>query len=57
MRTIPYKGLTKEISWDYSNGKGMIPGTTKDNFCSLRGGYNCQHDCIGIRIDEKLLTK
>lgn len=24
-------------------GAGMIPGTTKDNFSQLKGGYNCRH--------------
>lgn len=54
---LSYKELSKEISWAYNNGKGMIPGTTKENFCSLRGGHNCNHSCIPIRLKEKLLTK
>ena len=58
MGVIPYDQLTKEISWAYSNGKGMIPLTDKDNFCSRRGGYNCQHSGTPVRIEEKeVLTK
>jgi len=57
MGTILYKNLTKEISWAYSNGKGMIPGTNKDNFCTYRGGWNCQHDCIPVRLDETKIVK
>jgi len=53
MGVIPYKTLNKEIAWAYSNGKGMIPGTNKDNFCTYRGGFNCGHDCIPVRLKEK----
>ena len=57
MGTIPYKTLNKEIAWAYSNGKGMIPGTNKDNFATYTGGHNCSHGAIPIRIEEKILTK
>jgi len=57
MGTILYKNLTKEISWAYSYGKGMIPGTNKDNFATYKGGYNCAHHAIATRIEEKVLTK
>ena len=57
MRVLRYDQLTKEISWAYSNGKGMIPGTDKDNFATFRGGYNCQHQAIATRIEGKVLTK
>lgn len=29
--------------------KGMIPGTTKQNFCTRRGGYNCNHNVLVVR--------
>ena len=35
--------LQEEIDWAYSNGSGMIPGTTPDTFLIFRGGYNCRH--------------
>ena len=53
MKIIPYKDLTKEISWAYSNGQGMIPGTDKDNFCTYRGGFNCAHMAVPVRLKEK----
>jgi len=37
------KDLSEEIAWAYSNGSGMIPGTTSDTFLIFRGGYNCRH--------------
>lgn len=58
MGIIPYKDLTKEISRAYRSGKGMIPDTTKENFCTYRGGYNCAHQAVATRIEEKeVLTK
>jgi hypothetical protein len=55
---LPYDELTKEISWAYRRGKGMISDTTKDNFATYRGGYNCQHSAIATRLEEKqVLTK
>jgi len=57
MKVLRYDELTKEISWAYSNGKGMIPDTDKDNFATYRGGYNCQHQAVATRIEEKVLTK
>ena len=57
MGTILYKNLNKEIAWAYSNGKGMIPGTNKDNFATYKGGHNCAHSATPIRIEEKVLTK
>ncbi len=57
MSVLRYDQLTKEISWAYSNGKGMIPGTNKDNFATYKGGHNCQHQAVATRIEEKVLTK
>lgn len=57
MKVLRYDQLTKEISWAYSNGKGMIPGTNKDNFATYKGGHNCQHQAVATRIEEKVLTK
>lgn len=44
--------LSNEISWAYSNGTGMIPGTTKDNFAVYRGGYNCRHSAIPFKLTK-----
>jgi len=43
--------INKEI---YKGKKcsGMIPGTNKDNFCILRGGYRCRHRAIPIRVKK-----
>ena len=57
MGVIRYDQLDKEISWAYSNGKGMIPGTNKDNFATYKGGYNCAHQAVATRIEEQVLTK
>lgn len=50
MGELPVKDLEKEIEWAYSNGSGMIQGTTKDNFMIYRGGYNCRHFATAIRL-------
>lgn len=50
---LSYKELTKEIQWAKNNGTGMIPGTNKDNFGTYRGGWNCRHDAIPFRLEEK----
>lgn len=42
--------LEREIQWAFNNGTGMIPGTIPANFSSLRGGYNCRHETIAIRL-------
>ena len=49
-RILMYDELAKEIRWAYNNGKGMISGTNKDNFSTNRGGHNCRHDALPIRI-------
>lgn len=50
MGEIPIKDLPKEIEWAYANGSGMIPGTTKDNFCINRGGFSCRHFATAILL-------
>lgn len=52
-RILKYDELTKEIQWANNNGKGMIPETKKDNFATNRGGFNCRHQAIAIRIEEE----
>ena len=42
--------LTDEIDWAYTNGSGMIAGTTKDTFAVNKGGHRCRHSCTAIRI-------
>jgi len=49
METILVKNLQSEINWAESNGSGLIPGTTPDNFTLYRGGYNCRHEAIPTR--------
>lgn len=46
------KELDAEINWAISAGSGMIPGTTKDNFCIYRGGYNCRHSAIPFKLTK-----
>lgn len=53
MGEILVSELQKEINWAYANGRGMIPGTTVDNFVIYRGGYNCRHEAIPIRSSKK----
>lgn len=48
--TLKVADLEDEIRWAYRNGSGMIAGTTSENFCELRGGYNCRHEAIPIRL-------
>lgn len=43
---IPVDELEDEIVWAEKNGSGMIDGTTVENFCVNRGGYNCRHQAI-----------
>lgn len=47
------KDLEAEIAKAYSSGSGMIPGTTPDNFIIYRGGYNCRHTAIPIRLTKE----
>ena len=56
MKEIPMSILTQELA--NPTNRGQIPGTTKDNFATYRGGYNCQHQAVATRIEEKeVLTK
>ncbi len=45
--------LPSEIAWAESNGSGMIPGTTPDNFAIYRGGYNCRHQAIPFKLTRR----
>lgn len=47
---IAFADLEEEILWAETMGSGMIPNTTPENFCQNRGGYNCRHQCYGIRL-------
>lgn len=49
MGELKISELTEEINWAYSNGNGMIPNTTKDNFYIYRGGYSCRHSVTATR--------
>lgn len=50
MKQIAIKDLPRELA--NSTNRGQIPGTTKDNFGTYRGGYSCQHSAIPIRMKE-----
>lgn len=50
MGEIPIKDLQGEIQWAYTNGSGMIPNTTPENFSVYRGGYSCRHQVTAIRL-------
>lgn len=45
--------LESEINWANSNGSGMIPGTTPQNFAIFRGGYNCRHSAIPFKMTSR----
>lgn len=47
---LPFDILEEEIDWAFTNGSGMITGTTVDNFAANRGGYNCRHFATAVRI-------
>lgn len=51
-RVIKETEITKELKWAYKNGSGMIPNTTKEKFIIYRGGYNCRHRAIPIKIEK-----
>lgn len=55
-RILKYNKLKEEIQWAYIHGKGMIgkkyPDTNENNFASHRGGYNCRHQAIAIKIEN-----
>lgn len=55
MKEIPIKILPQELA--NPANRGQIPGTTKDNFGTYRGGFNCNHSAIPIRIDETKIDK
>jgi len=55
--TLLLDDLPTEISWAYSNGSGMIPGTTAENFAVFRGGYNCRHSAIPFKITKSQMEK
>lgn len=42
--------LPQLIAGAYNYGSGMIPGTTADNFAIYRGGYNCRHTAVPIKL-------
>jgi hypothetical protein len=42
--------LDSEIAWAYNYGTGGIPGTTADNFAIYRGGYNCRHTAVPVKL-------
>jgi len=51
MKEIPAKILPKELANPMN--KGQIPGTTRDNFGTYKGGYNCAHSAFPIRLTNK----
>jgi len=51
---ILFEQLEDEILWADSNGTGMIPNTTPENFCQNRGGYNCRHVAYPVRNPNKI---
>jgi len=47
------KDMDKELAYAYNSGSGMIPGTTADNFSVYRGGYNCRHTALPVKLTDK----
>lgn len=48
--------LQDEIDWAFDNGTGMIAGTNPSNFMINRGGYNCRHEAIPIRVTDEQIA-
>lgn len=48
--------LQDEIDWAFNNGTGMIAGTTPATFAVFRGGYNCRHEAIPVRVNEEQIA-
>lgn len=46
--------LSSLIAGAYNYGLGMIPGTTAENFAIYRGGYNCRHTAVPIKLTAEL---
>jgi hypothetical protein len=44
--TVHVNGITKTMK----KGSGMEPGTTPENFPDLCGGYECDHELLGVRL-------
>lgn len=51
-RDISNEELAKLLE-DPNMKPGRIPGTTVENFCTYRGGYNCIHGAFPIRMRGK----
>ena len=49
-KVLAVKDLQSEINWAFANGTGMIKDTTPSNFLQNRGGYNCRHPAIPVRL-------
>lgn len=49
--------LPNLINAAYNYGKGMIPGTTAENFAIFRGGYNCRHTAIPVKLTKSVKAK
>ena len=61
---IPRKALSKEIAWAKRSGEykgkkksGMNGATNEKNFATYRGGYNCRHRAIPVRMSEAELKR
>lgn len=53
---IPYDAMgtiIHEYLKDESLNKGMIEGTTVENICVYKGGYNCLHECYSVLMSEE----
>ncbi len=58
MKELPIEKLPEEIAWakrpgEYKGRKksGMVPETNTSNFMVYRGGYNCRHRAIPVKLD------
>ena len=53
---IPYdamESIIHEYLKDETLNKGMIEGTTVENICVYKGGYNCLHECYSVLMSEE----
>jgi len=44
--------LESELNWAYTNGSGMIAGTTPETFTVYKGGHRCRHQAIPFKLTK-----
>lgn len=57
MRLLAKKDMPAELRYAENYGSGLIPGTTADNFSIYRGGYNCRHTALPVKLTPELKAR